>query len=55
VINVDKALANLSGREQEKEVVNILIDSGLYLDMELAERFKLLHLIVALYFKDASR
>ena len=55
MIKVEKALTNCSGHEQEREVINILIDSGLYLDMELVERFKLLHFIVASYFKDASR
>jgi hypothetical protein len=55
VIKVDKTLTNSCGHEQEKEVINILIDSGLYLDMELVERFRLLHFIVASYFKDASR
>ena len=52
---MDAALRNPIGYEREKEIINILIDSGLYLDMELRERFKLLHFIVASYFKDASR
>ena len=55
VIKVGEALTNRSGHEQEKEVINILIDSGLYLDMELVERSRLLRFIVASYFKDASR
>ena len=55
MIKVGETLTNRSGHEQEKEVINILIDSGLYLDMELVERFRLLRFIVASYFKDASR
>lgn len=41
--------------ELEKEIIDILIESGLYLELELRERLKLLHFIVASYFKDASR
>jgi hypothetical protein len=37
-------------QEQDKEIVNILIDSDLYLDMELAERKNLLHFIETAYF-----
>lgn len=37
--------------EQEREIVNILIDSDLYLDMDLAERFKLIHHIVRSFFE----
>lgn len=40
--------------EQEKEIIDILIDSSLYLDMELAERYRLLHFIVASYFKSSA-
>ncbi len=40
--------------EQEKEIVNILIDSSLYLDMDLAERYRLLHFIVASYFESSA-
>jgi len=38
-------------REQEKEVINILIDSSLYLGMSSVERRKLLHFIVSTYYK----
>jgi len=55
VIEVDEALRSHIGNELEKEIINILIDSGLYLDLELRERFSLLHFIEASYFKDASR
>jgi hypothetical protein len=37
-------------REQEKEIINILIDSSLYLGMPLAERQNLLHYLVTAYF-----
>jgi hypothetical protein len=37
-------------REQEKEIINILIDSTLYLGMSLAERQNLLHFLVSSYF-----
>ena len=36
--------------EQEKEIVNILIDSTLYLSMSLLERQRLLDYLVASYF-----
>ena len=42
-------------REREKEIVNILIDSDLYLEMDLAERKKLLLFIEAAYFNPASK
>jgi hypothetical protein len=37
-------------REQGKEIINILIDSSLYLGMPLAERQNLLHYLVSAYF-----
>jgi hypothetical protein len=37
-------------REQEKEIINILIESSLYLGMSLAERQNLLHYLVSAYF-----
>jgi hypothetical protein len=55
VIEVDEALRSHVGHELEKEIINILIDSGLYLDLELRERFSLLHFIEASYFRDAPR
>jgi hypothetical protein len=54
VIEVDELRSHI-GHELEKEIVNILIDSGLYLDLELRERFSLLHFIEASYLKDAPR
>ena len=41
--------------EQEKEIISILIDSSLYLDMDLAERYRLLHFIVSSYFKYSGK
>jgi len=37
-------------REQEKEIINILIDSSLYLGMSLADRLDLMHYLVLIYF-----
>jgi hypothetical protein len=37
-------------REQEKEIINILIDSSLYLGMSLADRLDLLHFLASSYF-----
>jgi hypothetical protein len=37
-------------REQEKEIINILIDSSLYLGMSLADRLELLHFLGSSYF-----
>jgi hypothetical protein len=42
-------------QEQEKEIVNILIDSDLYLDMDLAERKRLLRFIETSYFCAAAK
>ncbi len=36
--------------ELEREIVSILINSDLYLDMDLAERYRLIHFIQASYF-----
>ena len=35
--------------EEEKEIVNILIDSSLYLDMSLADRKRLIQYILTMY------
>jgi hypothetical protein len=42
-------------REREKEIVNILIDSNLYLEMDLRERKKLLLFIETAYFNSAAK
>ncbi len=41
-------------REQEEEIVNILIGSSLYPDMSQTNRQKLLHYLVASYFNPLS-
>jgi hypothetical protein len=41
-------------REEEKDLVNILIDSDLYLDMNLVERYRLLHFLMASYYQRHS-
>ncbi len=40
--------------ELEKEIVSILINSDLYLDMELAERYRLIHFLEASYFASSA-
>ncbi len=40
--------------ELEKEIVSILINSDLYLDMDLAERYRLIHFIQASYFASSA-
>ncbi len=42
-------------QEQEKEILSILIDSSLYLDLDLAERFNLLRFIVSSYFDSSHK
>ena len=42
---------NSGTQEQEKEIVNILIDSTLYLGMSLPERQRLLNYLVTSYFE----
>jgi len=44
-----------SVREREKEIVDILLDSDLYLDMDLAERSRLVHFIILSYFRSSAR
>ncbi len=36
--------------EEEKKIVNILIDSSLYLDMSLADRKRLIQYILTMYY-----
>lgn len=47
-------IANLT-HEQEKEIINILIDSSLYLDMDLAERYRLLRFLETSYFDSSAK
>lgn len=42
-------------QEKEKEIVNILIDSDLYLDMKLTERKNLLYFIETAYFNSPAK
>ncbi len=46
---------NIPTLEQEKEILSILIDSSLYLDLDLAERYNLLHFIVSSYFVSSGK
>lgn len=41
-------------QEQEKELINILIDSRLYLELDLVERRKLLDFLAACYCSKAA-
>ncbi len=44
-----------STTEQEKEIISILIDSSLYLDMDLKERCRLLRFIASSYFDSSAK
>ncbi len=44
----NKAIYN--AQDQEKEIVNILIESTLYVDMSIPERQRLLNYLVTSYF-----
>ncbi len=44
---MDETLAKGNHYEEDKELVDILIDSDLYLDMELEERLKLIRFLAA--------
>jgi hypothetical protein len=48
---MNESSENNGSREEEKELVNILIDSDLYLDMNLVERYRLLHFLMASYYQ----
>jgi len=39
-----------TAQDQEKEIVNILIESSLYVDMSIPERQRLLNYLVTSYF-----
>ncbi len=41
--------------EEDTEIVDILIDSSLYLDMDLAERFRLVRYLAASYYHCSSK
>lgn len=41
--------------EKDKEIINILIDSDLYLDMDLPERYSLLRFLAASYFQPPAK
>ena len=45
-----KNKTNHSAQDQEKEIVNILIESSLYVDMSIPERQRLLNYLVTSYF-----
>ncbi len=48
-------LTNGYGDEEEREIVDILIDSSLYLDMDLAERFRLVRFLAASFYHCSSK
>lgn len=47
---MNKKVAGMSAQEQEKEIVNILIESSLYVEMPIPERQRLLDYLVNSYF-----
>lgn len=47
-------LTNGYSDEEDSEIVDILIDSSLYLDMELVERFRLVRYLAASYYHCSS-
>jgi hypothetical protein len=51
---MNESAENSGSREEEKELVNILIDSDLYLDMNLAERYRLFHFLMVSYYQRHS-
>lgn len=48
---MNESSENSGSREEEKELVNILIDSDLYLDMNLVERYRLFHFLMVSYYQ----
>ncbi len=52
---MNEPLTISSAHEQEKEIINILIDSSLYLDMDLAERYRLLRFLETSYFGSPAK
>jgi hypothetical protein len=48
---MNESLASGGSREEEKEIVNILIDSDLYLDMNFIKRYRLLHFLMVSYYQ----
>jgi hypothetical protein len=52
---MSEALLSGSIQDQEKELINILIDSDLYLDLDLTERQKLLQHLVASCCRESAK
>ncbi len=50
-----KALSVIDYHEREKELIDILIDSDLYLDLDLAERRRLIRFLLASYFEGSAK
>jgi hypothetical protein len=48
-------VTNSHSLEEDKEIVDILIDSDLYLDLDIRERFRLIRFLAARYFYCSSR
>lgn len=48
-ITLDQRETSGLTREEEKKIVNILIDSSLFLDMSLADRKRLIQYILTMY------
>ena len=48
-------LTNGYNDEEDQEIVDILIDSDLYLDMELPERLRLVRYLAACYYHCSSK
>jgi len=55
VSTMSETLTYSRDHEQEREIVSILLDSALYLDMDLATRCRLLHFIETSYFESSAR
>jgi len=49
-ITLDQQETSGLTREEEKKIVNILIDSSLFLEMSLADRKRLIRYIMTMYY-----
>jgi hypothetical protein len=49
-ITLDQRRTSGLTRAEEEKIVSILIDSSLYLEMSLADRKRLIHYLLAMYY-----
>jgi len=52
---MSEAVLDISTQEQKKEIINILVDSALYLDMDQTDQQELLNYLVTSYCRQPAK